>query len=520
MARDNNDKDNAGNSGNKWNGPKIKDYKFDMENNTLKLPFDQEIERACLACLIKFPDSLIEFIGLVKENDFAVPANQNIFTILQEKLEKQEKINPILLKAHLNLIGPSPFQGISTDDYIDSLVNLQSVSEQSCADYFARLTSMGFSRKVIIDARDLAVETRKNAPTATPEEIIETTEKYLADILTIDVKSLDKPVDVYKGIRERVVNQNIENNKVLSPFPIFNNLYGHFRKGSLSVICAGFGQGKSTMLTNIAMGCLDNTKNNACVLQIDTEMSSKINENRILSNLSGVSEYYISTGEWKLHTSMREKIFAAIEFIEKQKDLGFYHHIYVGDKPMSKILHIIKRFNYLDVDKGKNLIAVYDYIKIANGEIKGNAQEWQALGEKTNSLQKIMGELDIIGLAGVQGTDAGTVAGSRRIADFADNVYLLLEKPAEEVADHGEDRGTHRLNPIKTRFQGPNAQGFKKHVMVELKGKKTAVPNFINYDFTNFCVEERGTMEDILREGTQTHVEKTSQNDGDYEDTL
>ncbi len=483
---------------------------IDKNDLELRLPIDRDMESACLAALLKYPETVIAFIDQVKLDDFAYPANQNIFKILKDRVDRKEKIDSIFLKSHLNLIGNSPFQGITTDDYIDSLINLETVVEDNSPDYFARLMSMGLARRVIIDAKNLAVKIRKIAMTANPAEIIEVTERFLGDILTVDLKGDDKPQDIYAGMEEYLLSGEIDENRVFSPYPCFNDFYGDIRRGSLSVFCAGYGQGKSTMLSNMVAGMLELPKNNAMILQLDTEMSTELNKNRLIAHISGVGEYYISSKEWRLHKDMREKVFKAIEIIKTAKDKGMYHHLYVGNKPMTKIISIIKRFHYLNVPKEKNFVIAYDYIKIATGEVKGgNHQEWQALGEKTDSLQKLMGEIDIRGLGAVQGTAEGAIAGSRRIADFCDNAYLLLEKPLEERTNHGIEFGTHRLSAIKTRFQGPNAQGFNKFLMVEQegsRGKKIATPNFINYDFDNFTVTEKGTLAEIIEANKQSSV--------------
>ena len=79
------------------------------------------------------------------------------------------------------------------------------------------------------------------------------------------------------------------------------------------------------------------------------------------------------------------------------------------------------------------------------------------------------------------------------------------------------DFGTHKLIPLKTRWQGREAAGHHDRVRRTFAdGRQAWVNNYLNYNVQNFSVEERGSLEDIIEAQQEIHeVEGESNNDGD-----
>jgi len=68
------------------------------------------------------------------------------------------------------------------------------------------------------------------------------------------------------------------------------------------------------------------------------------------------------------------------------------------------------------------------------------------------------------------------------------------------MAADGEERGTHKLVPIKTRFQGKDAAGHHDIVQRTFPDESTRwVNNYLNFNVDNFSVDERGSLSDIVR---------------------
>ena len=96
--------------------------------------------------------------------------------------------------------------------------------------------------------------------------------------------------------------------------------------------------------------------------------------------------------------------------------------------------------------------------------------------------------------AGAVIDDSSAIAQSDRLQWFASFVGIFRRKTVDEIANDGEEFGTHKLVPIKTRFQGREAAGH--HDLIRRVSEDGAVRfenNFINFNVRNFSVEETGT---------------------------
>ena len=136
-----------------------------------------------------------------------------------------------------------------------------------------------------------------------------------------------------------------------------------------------------------------------------------------------------------------------------------------------------------------------------------NKQEYQLIGDKVNSLKEVALELNIPILTACQLNrnaengvdDSSAIAQSDRLQWFASFVGIFRRKTVEEIADDGEEFGSHKLIPLATRFQGKDSAGH--HDLVRIKeGKRIKyMPNYISFNISNFNVQERGTLEDIVQ---------------------
>ena len=181
----------------------------------------------------------------------------------------------------------------------------------------------------------------------------------------------------------------------------------------------------------------------------------------------------------------------------------------VAGKPIEEICSIIRRWYYSQVGRGNNCVVVYDYIKLP-GEKDLNKKEYELIGEKVNSLKELTLELDIPLLTACQLNrsaengvdDSSAIAQSDRLQWFASFVAIFRRKSAEEIAEEGQEYGTHKLIHLATRFQGRDAQGHHDLVRVAEGNRFKYVPNFINYNIENFRVSEHGTLQDIIENQT------------------
>ena len=101
--------------------------------------------------------------------------------------------------------------------------------------------------------------------------------------------------------------------------------------------------------------------------------------------------------------------------------------------------------------------------------------------------------------------DESVVSLSDGITQFCSHLFLLRKKVVEEIQQDGIDRGTHKFINLKSRHLGKNPLRAINDVEL-LDGSKRK--NYINLEFKNFAVKERGDLQDVVdsQRGANTHI--------------
>jgi hypothetical protein len=150
-----------------------------------------------------------------------------------------------------------------------------------------------------------------------------------------------------------------------------------------------------------------------------------------------------------------------------------------------------------------------------------NQAEYQIIGEKINALKRIGEEIGAPVLTAVQLNRSGE-SRNRQASDITDDssafalsdrlqwiaafTAIFRRKTIDEVAMDGEDFGTHKLIPTKERFQGQHAQGHRSFLRRRFpNGTEKFVPNFLNFEISNFNADERGGLRHIIERDDQSH---------------
>jgi hypothetical protein len=90
--------------------------------------------------------------------------------------------------------------------------------------------------------------------------------------------------------------------------------------------------------------------------------------------------------------------------------------------------------------------------------------------------------------------DESTVSLSDRIIQFCSHMFILRNKTTDEIQDEGDRFGTHKLINIKARHLGSDIAGAVEPILVG----DTLRKNFVNLEFKNFCITEKGDLRDIV----------------------
>jgi hypothetical protein len=174
----------------------------------------------------------------------------------------------------------------------------------------------------------------------------------------------------------------------------------------------------------------------------------------------------------------------------------------------------------------------YDYIKLTGEKVGQNWAEHQAIGDKIDKLKRISEEIHCPIITAMQlnrtgesfnrkGSevvdDSSVISLSDRLQWFASFVAIFRRKTLDELTLDGQQFGTHKLIPTKTRFQGRDAAGHQDLVRrLDSCGKETWAQNYLNYQVNNFNIEERGSLRDVAdRQREQYQLNDENQTDGE-----
>jgi hypothetical protein len=91
--------------------------------------------------------------------------------------------------------------------------------------------------------------------------------------------------------------------------------------------------------------------------------------------------------------------------------------------------------------------------------------------------------------------DESVVSLSDRITQFCSHMFILRNKTADEIETEGRSFGTHKLINVKARHLGKDIAGAVEPIRIGDALRK----NFINLDFKNFAITEKGDLRDIAR---------------------
>jgi replicative DNA helicase len=460
-----------------------------------------DIEKHVLAGFIKNPKVFFDVAHFLSEDDFS-GGHKTIFSIIKSQINKNQPLDPVIISEKVKSLGISFKQDFNVFDYIESLTYLK-ISAKALVEACKNLKTITIRREISDTALSIA-ETMANSGDKCADEIITLADKMYNDkVAAYDLEQ--GPEDLFAGIREMIeerARNPIKETGYLTPFKLFNKMYGGLRPGELYAWVSRPKHGKSTILNHIAcQSTLINPNLNALIL--DTEMQTNVIRFRIASSITGIPMWHLETGNYKSNPELLAKWESKkTELAQASKNV---QHLQVSGKPVSEIESIIQRWYLGQVGRGNPAIVVYDYIKLT-GEADRNKQEYQLIGEKVDRLKELSVRLNIPILTACQlnrsaengNDDSSAIAQSDRLQWFAAYVGIFRRKTIEEQAEDGPQFGTHKMIELASRYQGQQAHGHNDLVRVMVNNRPEYRKNFISFNVENFNVEEKGTLQDII----------------------
>lgn len=488
--------------------------------------FSYQVEKHVIAGIFKNKDILCELVNFLSEKDFYNEVHSTIFLVCKNSFLNKQEIDKVLIAQKIKDLGVAFKDEINIFDYIESITFTQ-INERATLEAAKELIRLRVRREMFQTGEKLKNIAQKANEETITEFVLNCDKVYADKVSSIEID--EKPVNLFEDVAHKIEERgnNIQDDSgLLTPYPEFNRLYGGLRPGNIYAIVSRPAQGKTTWINDI---CLKTSlKNNVKALILDTEMSQEEMQFRMISSISGVPMWYVETGNWRKNAEMTKKVREALQKVAKYQ----YYHLRVGNKNIDEICSMVKRWYYKEVGRGNKCIVAYDYVKLTGEKIGQNWAEHQAIGDKIDKLKKLSEEIHCPIITAMQMNrsgenfnrksnmvvdDSSAIALSDRLQWFASFVGIFRRKTLDEIAVDGDQFGTHKLVPIKTRFQGRDAAGH--HDLVKRRdanGDFTYQNNFLNFNVESFNVEEKGSLNDIVQvENEQFELKDKENHDGD-----
>jgi replicative DNA helicase len=490
--------------------------------------YSLQVERHVLSGLLKYQDLFADIDVFLSENDFFNDVHSTIYSVFKNIKYKGEIVDKVLLAEKIKNLGISFKDEINIFDYIDNLTFSQ-ITEQATMTACKELIKFRIRRELCQTADNLKEYVTKNAEDSLDDIIGKIDGIYNKKISSYSEN--DIPINIFEGVEELIEergNSPKDETGLITPYSEFNRMYGGLKNGNIYAIASRPGQGKSTWLNDICFKTAINPKNKTKTLILDTEMQTVDIQLRMVASLSGVPVWYLETGNWRKNEEMTRKVREAWSKVKKYE----YFHYHVGNKNIDQICSIIRRWYLSKVGRGNQAMIAYDYIKLTGEKVGQNWAEHQAIGDKIDKLKRISEEIQCPVITAMQLNrtgesfnrkgaevvdDSSVISLSDRLQWFASFVAIFRRKTLDELTLDGQNFGTHKLIPTKTRFQGKDAAGHQDLVRrLDSKGKETWAQNYLNYQVENFNIEERGSLNDVSASQRERYeLNDSNQNDGE-----
>ena len=477
--------------------------------------YSLKVEKYVIGGLLKHPDSLSEVDGFLNVGDFYNEVHQSIFSVIRNSIVAGETVDVVLVANKMSNLGISAKDEVNIFDYLDSLT-FSAPNPKAVPEYAKELIKYRIRRELYDTANDLQNYVSNCSNESIDEIIAESDGIYSDKILSYELD--DNPENVFDGL-EHEIEQRGENQTddtgLLTPYSEFNRLYGGLRDGNIYAIVSRPAQGKTTFINDL---CLRSAiLNKVPVLVLDTEMSTNEIRFRMAAAQTGVPLWYLETGKWRNNQEMFDKVRGYFANLKKHN----YFHYHVRNKTVDEVCSIIRRWHMKHVGRGNKCIIAYDYVKLTGERVDKNWAEHQAIGDKIDKLKRISEELSAPVITAMQMNrsgenhnrssgslvdDSSAISLSDRLQWFASFVGIFRRKTIDEIALDGAEFGTHKLVPVKTRFQGRDAAGHQdliRRPVTDETGQEQGhqmVYNYLSFEVSNFLVQDRGSLQTIVDE--------------------
>lgn len=420
---------------------------------------NQIAEISLLSCLIKFPLKYYEIEPYLSSDLFTNEFTQSLFFIISSiyTVDQSDSISKQKIWSYAKSLGFNNFNDISNGGTLLEEVFEIKCQENDTEEYFKQIYKAKLVSSIIQDFRDLTQYLK-----STPDGPVQIVEK-IEDVL---LKYADQIAEKNRGISQltkdafKLADCYADNPGDIGldvGFPIWQNLIGGVRNGTLTFVAATSSAGKSAIGLNIAIYMA--SKYNIPVLICDSEMTEEQQKVRALSRFTGIPIPIIERGFWKKEydellgigfdpaEAERLKYYKEImmsESVRKDCESLPISYLSINSMQIGSSLPFIRQWimkhgGSNNDSKTNKCLVIYDYVKLNSPEeLRGNVKDYMAIAFTVSTLKNLTTRYNIPIIAFGQTNnerDEGyrQVAGSKWIVNLSDSVSILGKKTQDQI---------------------------------------------------------------------------------------
>lgn len=404
-----------------------------IDNNNL---VDAKAEAGIIATLVNSPEFILSS-DYLKPAYFFFKENGCIYWAIEQLYKSGvENIDAYNISSMLasNEAVSKTLEKVNMPDMDEYIELSQDVARHSLAEYrllAERVTELSFKRDLIKTLSSMEIRTNQNDLNLSElnkyvyDNLEKLTTKYM---FNTDVLLFGEKVDsIYQEVVDRRGSNGIFG--IPSKFPSLTK-YFSYEAGELVMVSGRMKAGKSAVMLNEA---IDKVTKGIPTVYFDTEMNDRLFYIRMLSNLTGIDQTKIKTGN--LLVEEQRLIDETNDWIKKQP----FVHMFIPTSTNEEIYQICRLLKY----KMNLQFVVYDYFKSAASD---SSAQYNDLGAKCDFLKnRVAGELDLAVLAGAQLNRQNEVADSDKLERYCSVSVNWRKKTAEEYKNDGKECGNSAL---------------------------------------------------------------------------
>ena len=343
-----------------------------MQDSLYNLAF----ERSILSSIVFEPQQFDELSSALKEDDFYLPAHQDIFAVMLTLLQKDQPIDEEFIKKELIKIKK-----------FDEQVMLEILSANPIANtkaYVSEIKDKSLKRHLLTLTTEIKrVTVEEELPSA---EVVDIVEKKLYEITqdnqTSDFKDSPKMTyDTMEYIKEMKARGNSVLVGVDTGFNELNKMTTGFGKGDLVIIAARPAMGKTSFILNTVNSLVNQGKG---VAFFSLEMPAEQLMLRLLSIQTSIPLQKLRVGD--MNDEQWGSLHGAIDKMNSAK-------LFVDDQGSININQLRSKLRKLKNQHPEIEIAVIDYLQIMQGI--GNQDRHLQVSEISRGLKMLARELEM-----------------------------------------------------------------------------------------------------------------------------